>query len=538
MAQKKVAWKDDSGDNITLTADAWSGTQQVTVQTPENFGKYRALNIVFYSVADATKSATLKVTQEAATATLSPNTVIFDNTETAAKTITLSTNISTLSSTSIALEGADASQFTLSALSALSNGKATFTIKPNSVNQGTSSRNCSIKVTVGRLDVMNIPVEQLADAVVKTEYSNYRLEDLSILYTPKDGTSEEVTTTTLIRAKQGAFGFMGTPKRTKTVTYSSGKVETIDEDVPSSNTIYISVGIQSSTTGLWRLIYSNNLLVSAIKGNRYIIQVPSAEYKLWQGDPATLVWQISDSAISGAPTGSGMRVVTETNKRESYSNFSSITTKPGTLSGDGTGTATVGARAYGTCTYTSEASRTENVPLKFEVTGSYSSWLKINSQTPGTPGTSLSQSSAVVSAMSANPSTTSSRIGGLAVYDALGNKPVTTISVTQSAATPSVYQVTAIGGYMEAGYLTITDYTKEFELEEANRVPASMLAGGTWRLTLHTSRSSAMVSVYAGTSLMWQQQMYDGESEILSYNDMKPAIDKGELDWEFSVVDG
>lgn len=538
MAQKKVAWKDDSGDNITLTADAWSGTQQVTVQTPENFGKYRALNIVFYSVADATKSATLKVTQEAATATLSPNTVIFDNTETAAKTITLSTNISTLSSTSIALEGADASQFTLSALSALSNGKATFTIKPNSVNQGTSSRNCSIKVTVGRLDVMNIPVEQLADAVVKTEYSNYRLEDLSILYTPKDGTSEEVTTTTLIRAKQGAFGFMGTPKRTKTVTYSSGKVETIDEDVPSSNTIYISVGIQSSTTGLWRLIYSNNLLVSAIKGNRYIIQVPSAEYKLWQGDPATLVWQISDSAISGAPTSSGMRVVTETNKRESYSNFSSITTKPGTLSGDGTGTATVGARAYGTCTYTSEASRTENVPLKFEVTGSCSSWLKINSQTPGTPGTSLSHSSAVVSAMSANPSTTSSRIGGLAVYDALGNKPVTTISVTQSAATSSVYQVTAIGGYMEAGYLTITDYTKEFELEEANRVPASMLAGGTWRLTLHTSRSSAKVSVYAGTSLMWQQQMYDGESEILSYNDMKPAIDKGELDWEFSVVDG
>lgn len=90
---------------------------------------------------------------------------------------------------------------------------------------------------------------------------------------------------------------------------------------------------------------------------------------------------------------------------------------------------------------------------------------------------------------------------------------------------------------MEAGTLTITDYTKEFELEESNRVPASMLAGGTWRLTLHTSRSSAMVSVYAGTSLMWQQQMHDGESEILSYNDMKSAIDMGELDWEFSVVE-
>lgn len=90
---------------------------------------------------------------------------------------------------------------------------------------------------------------------------------------------------------------------------------------------------------------------------------------------------------------------------------------------------------------------------------------------------------------------------------------------------------------MEAGYLTITDYTKEFELAEANRISASMISGGTWRLTLHTSRSSAMVSVYAGTSLMWQQLMHNGESEILSYNDMKPAIDMEELDWEFSVVE-
>lgn len=90
---------------------------------------------------------------------------------------------------------------------------------------------------------------------------------------------------------------------------------------------------------------------------------------------------------------------------------------------------------------------------------------------------------------------------------------------------------------MEAGTLTIADYTKEFNLEEADRVSASMISGGTWRLTLHTSRSSAMVSVYAGTSLMWQQLMHNGESEILSYNDMKPAIDMEEFDWEFSVVE-
>jgi hypothetical protein len=98
-------------------------------------------------------------------------------------------------------------------------------------------------------------------------------------------------------------------------------------------------------------------------------------------------------------------------------------------------------------------------------------------------------------------------------------------TVTQSAATPSVYQVTAIGGYMEAGYLTITDYTKEFDLQEVDRVPASMKVNDSWRITLHTSRPSAMVSVYAGSSLMWQQLMHDGETEVLYYTSMKPAID-------------
>ena len=142
----------------------------------------------------------------------------------------------------------------------------------------------------------------------------------------------------------------------------------------------------------------------------------------------------------------------------------------------------------------------------------------------------------------ANTSTTSSRNFGITGYPRLadgstGGTEVGNINVTQSAATPSVYQVTAIGGYMEAGTLTITDYTKEFELEEANRVSASMNVNGSWRITLHTSRSSAMVSVYAGTSLMWQQLMHNRETEVLYYTSMKPAIDVGELDWEFSVVE-
>lgn len=534
MAQKTVAWKDDSGDNITLTADAWSGTQQVTVQTPENFGKYRALNIVFYSVADATKSATLKVTQEAATATLSPNTVIFDNTETAAKTITLSTNISTLSSTSIALEGADASQFTLSALSALSNGKATFTIKPNSVNQGTSSRNCSIKVTVGRLDVMNIPVEQLADAVVKTEYLNYYLDGGVFTY---NGNSIGTGAVVDILASLGTLNIQGQVRRTKKVTYASGRIETTQENVPDGNTIYYVVEIKD-VGGFSRSKHvGSDAASSFLSGVDF--DVESLGFSLYDGDDGELYVTLSDKSISTSELSVANDLSIKKNIRTGYSNYSNKNFPSRTVAAAG-GSVACTASAYGTCTYSSGASRTENVPMKFEFVGPVS-WASITSQTPGAAGTSLASSSCLINA-NANTSTTSSRNLSVSALPRLadgstGGTEVGYITVTQSAATPSVYQVTAIGGYMEAGTLTITDYTKEFELEEANQVSASMISGGTWRLTLHTSRSSAMVSVYAGTSLMWQQLMHNGESEVLSYNDMKPAIDMEEFDWEFSVVE-
>lgn len=433
MAQKKVAWKDDSGDNITLTADAWSGTQQVTVQTPENFGKYRALNIVFYSVADATKSATLKVTQEAATATLSPNTVIFDNTETAAKTITLSTNISTLSSTSIALEGADASQFTLSALSALSNGKATFTIKPNSVNQGTSSRNCSIKVTVGRLDVMNIPVEQLADAVVKTEYLNYYLDGGVFTY---NGNSIGTGAVVDILASLGTLNIQGQVRRTKKVTYASGRVETTQENVPAGNTIYYVVEIKD-VGGFSRSKHvGSDAASSFLSGVDF--DVKSLGFSLYDGDDGELYVTLSDKSISTSEFSVANDLSIKKNIRTGYSNYSNKNFPSRTVAAAG-GSVACFASAYGTCTYSSGASRTENVPMKFEFVGPVS-WASITSQTPGAAGTSLAASRCSINA-SANTSTTSSRNLSVSALPRLadgstGGTEVGLITVTQSAATP------------------------------------------------------------------------------------------------------
>lgn len=434
MAQKTVAWKDDSGDNITLMADAWSGTQQVTVQTPENFGKYRALNIVFYSVADATKSATLKVTQEAATASLSPNTVVFDNTETAAKTITLSTNISTLSSTSIALEGADASQFTLSALSALSNRKATFTIKPNSVNQGTSLRNCSIKVTVGRLDVMNIPVEQLADAVVKTEYLNYHLDSGVFTYNGNPiGTGAVVD----ILPSSGTLSIQGQLRRTKKVTYVSGRTETTQENVPAGNTIYYLVEIKDVGGFVRSTNIGSTSAGSFTTGEA--IGIKSLGYTLYDGNDGELYVTLSDTFIptSELPVANGLSI--QKNIRTGYSNYSNkkFPSRTAAAAGD---RVSCTASAYGTCTYSSGASRTENVPMKFSLQYVFPGDT-IPLQRPGAPGTSLSASSCVVNV--AENKKTSQRILQVNAIPRLadgstGGTEVGNITITQSAAAPTL----------------------------------------------------------------------------------------------------
>lgn len=472
MTVKEVIWQDGkgslpaSGDKITLQAAVWSGTQQVTVQTPENFGIFRAMNIVFYSSADSTKTATLKVTQEAATASLSPTTVVFQNTDTAAKTITLSTNISTAARISIALEGADASQFTLSALSALSGGKCTFTIKPNSVNSGSSSRNCSIRVKVGRLADSRIPVEQLADEVVSTEYSNYRLDGSVYRY---NGSILDGSSVVSILAREGELYVQGQVVRDKKVTYASGKVETTTENVPSSNTIYYSIRIRD-TSGDDRCWFHSSMSAGGfLQGDEFV--VPSLGYTLYDGDDGELAIALSDKSVqSGETVVVGSDISIQKNIRAHYYIYSSRNFPSRTAAAAG-GSVSCTASAYGTCVYSSGSERTENVPMKFELTVP-KTWARITSQTPGTAGTSLSQSSCMVS-VDANTSTTSSRKFGITGFPRLadgstGGTEVGGIDVTQSAAvvktTIKIYLEVKIG----SGADSIRAYTASGETVTSN----------------------------------------------------------------------
>jgi hypothetical protein len=513
MAVKEVIWQDgqgstpgtNSGDKITLQADAWSGTQQVTVQTPENFGIFRAMNIVFYSSADSTKTATLKVTQEAATASLSPNTVVFQNTDTAVKTITLSTNISTASRISIALEGADASQFTLSALSALSGGKCTFTIKPNSVNSGSSSRNCSIRVKVGRLVDSLIPVEQLADEVVSTEYSNYRLDGAVYRYNGNLIGGGEVA---YILPGEGELYVQGQVVRDKKVTYSSGKVETTKENVPSGNLIYYSIRIRD-TSGDDRCWFHSSMSAGGfLQGDEFV--VPSLGYTLYDGDDGELAIALSDKSVqSGETVVVGSDISIQKNIREGYSNYTSKSFPSRTISADG-GTVLGTASAYGTCRYSSGATRTENVPMKFEIIGP-SSWASIQSQTPGTAGTSLSQSSCTVKA-TANTSTTSSRSVSVSALPRLadgstGGTEVGYFTVTQSAATPSLGTLYLRGSFV--------GFDEKFSVDAVDSV------GRLFYDPAPTLQSSSLIKCsYEFTSNVV-------EASLATYNNLKARNNKG-----------
>lgn len=427
---KTIAWADQSGDVITLTAPAWSGSQTVTLSTPENFGIARELNIIFYSESNPAVSATLNVKQAGATLSLSETSVVFGGDETSAKTITVTTNMSTLSGASLVLEGDDASNFTLSALSALSGGTATFTIKPNSVNSGTSARNVTIKLTAGRLSTLSLPVTQEADSVVSTTYENYRIANPVAYYALFGSLRSQITSSTTILAKAGTVYLGGTPMRTKVTTYTSGKVDRVDEEISSSSTVYYNAGGWCSD-GYWRFTKKGSTSVSTIIAGNLMISMDSLEYTLRSAGDLSINCDISNVQLSGDPSTEMTSCLCEENKRESYSSFSGVAMFDKQISIQAQSFDVV-AYAMGTCTYTSEYSRTENVPLNFKITSGF--WATFLSQSPGAAGT-VSQASTAT--LQASATTGGKRTMDVAAYyiladGALGPSIVASCVVTQT----------------------------------------------------------------------------------------------------------
>ena len=529
---KTIAWADQSGDVITLTAPAWSGAQTVTLSTPENFGELRELNIVFYSESNPAVSATLHVEQAEATLSLSASSVTFESDETSAKTITVTTNMSTLSGASLVLEGDDASNFTLSALSALSGGTATFTIKPKSVNSGTSARNVTIKLTAGRLPTKSLPVTQEADSVVSMTYENYRIENPVAYYEASGSQRSQITSSTTILAKAGTVYLGGTPKRTKITTYASGKVDRVDEEISPSSTVYYNAGGWCAND-YWRFTKTGNISASTIIAGNLEIPLDSLRYTLLLDDWIHIRCDISNVPLSGYPSAEITGCNTEENKRESYSSYSSVSI-PGKSITSVSQSVSLTGKAFGTCTYTSEASRTESVPMKFVVVGS--GWASITSQTPGPAGTALEESVATVQIM-ANPTTSSrsARVNAYPVFaDGSPGLPIIGFAtITQAAAAPKYGTLTVVASppydrnvLLSFFYATVGSANRlgnpygQATIPPILSVPADVMASVIDEYTT-TPRAASVIVAYMNQSDPYGNQLKAG---LLSTQEMDELI--------------
>lgn len=426
MASKTIAWADQSGDVITMTAPAWSGSQTVTLSTPENFGIARELNIVFYSESNPAVSATLNVKQAEATLALSETSLVFASDDTSEKTVTVTTNMSTLDGAQLTLEGDTASDFTLSELSALSNGQATFTIKPNSANSSQDPRNVTIKLIAGRLATLSLPVTQDANAIQSVTYKNYRLQSPEYLYNGNSFNSE-----TVIAASSGTLVIKGVPVRDKVTTYASGSTETVTEEVPSSDPLYLTWDIES-TDGFNRAEELKvQTSVDEIKNGHYA-SIPSCGFILSAqvGGEFYLAISPDTSSLKLDLVFDGFTI--QENKRETYDDFGSLTA-PAVTCGKDKGSLGYGtAQVMAVCHYTSGSTIRENVPLSFSILkgGLY---FKLIAQSPGKPGVIPSESTFTVETLQDNTGM-SVRVGLVDVV-ANGNK-IGSVSLQQTGATP------------------------------------------------------------------------------------------------------
>lgn len=421
MASKTIAWADQSGDVITMTAPAWSGSQTVTLLTPENFGIARELNIVFYSESNPVVSATLNVKQAEATLALSETSLVFANDDTSEKTVTITTNMSTLDGAQLTLEGDTASDFTLSELSALSNGQATFTIKPNSANNSQDPRNVTIKLTAGRLAALSLPVTQDAATIQSVTYANYEFQDASFHYN-----SSLIGKGTLILASAGVLNIKGTPVRDKVTTYVSGNVERVTEPVPDGDLLYLSFYIQSES-GDYRVQEFTIEVTPSQLSSGFSRVIPSLNTTLFGEESGGLAVCVSPSQeLIFTNTVYGLTI--QGNIRESYDNCEDLVALPAVCSKDKGSRGHGAAHISGICHYTSGATGYENVPLSFSVSmgGEY---FKIITQASGEPGTEPSESKFTVETLLDN--TEIQEIYGIADVVAQGGDVVGGVKLIQ-----------------------------------------------------------------------------------------------------------
>lgn len=408
MAEKKITWQDGSNQQVTLEAPAWTGSLKVTIKTPENLNKERAMDIIFYSKSDVSKSATLHLVQDEATIEVSPRTLVFKADVIESKTIEVTTNVSSGDLITISTpENFDITK------SALVDGVITITVTPKSKNEtGAVIENALYIRLSGRS--LYVKLQQDSEYIVSTSYKDYRLTSPKFYLTSAASQDETsgvlITSDTVIPASEfGIFVKADSVQRTRVDHMSSGiDVETQETLSPEQT---VDVGCEVSFPGYvrirvvepfqvallvggWSLFFGGNSLGTTIRdsGNAKISYDVSPEVDLM---PETLSKVVVDSCSA------------QGNKVDSYTDFQDVVPSQSFDKGSiynflysADASRTFGFTCRGVAVYTSGSRRDENVPLKFALSGSES--FSIVSQTPGNSGTGVSSSQVVIKTLAEN----------------------------------------------------------------------------------------------------------------------------------------
>lgn len=291
------------------------------------------------------------------------------------------------------------------------NGSVTASSKGTTVSGITTVTTATVKVTLNsKSNTAQYTVKQAANEITSTSYKNYNLQNVIIYCNGYD-----MLSILKVPSSNSSFWIKGTPVRDKTVVYTSKSTSTNTEEIPSTNTVYVTISIGGSPIPRLSLGQFEGTPSAFIAGTVAHIDNSNLGTTLFTAGNYDVKMSVSIEDYL-TPTTTLYQVYCQENIRESYSNWTDVT-----ISGKSidylSQSVTITGKAFGTCLYTSGSTRSENMPLLFKEPSE--SWIQITSQSPGDPGTVSSISSAIVR-VSQN-SGTATRMSNISVYPRLAD---------------------------------------------------------------------------------------------------------------------
>lgn len=236
---KTIPWGSDNPGNIELSADSWTGNQDVSVTSDENLGGVRSREIVFYSQNNGNiVSPPVKVSQAGATSVVKwgyagSDLSTFPTIGGEGNLLTF-TDVSSADHIKVEVNGLP-DTWTITPIRVADPGVYSIIVTASKATETPVSG--TIKITVGRLEPHIARFTQEAKKVVDTSYTRWSTIGAYAGYVPVSG----FYSNSQIGAGGASWGCYlsrkGTPTRTRTDTYNNGDVVTTTEYMPSDTVI-------------------------------------------------------------------------------------------------------------------------------------------------------------------------------------------------------------------------------------------------------------------------------------------------------------